>query len=293
MKCPLCGKETPIGKYCEECGSDISKYHQPEKTFWGGEHDADNDGSNNKQNANTDDSHKRTRIAIIASVLIVFALVIICLITYGNPQNDIDSYEPTSAYKYNYSFDEKTTDINDYNSDYSDLDSNLYSYEDTTEPANEKPTDKPTEPKIDNTPLEHKNALVSAESYLKHSSFSKEELREQLKYEQFSDASIQYALDNNSADWKQEALESAESYLKHSSFSKDSLYEQLIHEKYTEDQALYGINNVSANWNEEAVEAAKSYLSHSSFSKSDLYDQLIFEKFTPEQAQYGVDIAYQ
>src|SRR3989344_1242457 len=57
----------------------------------------------------------------------------------------------------------------------------------TTTPAVEEQSDKAT--------LGERNALKSAQSYLKYSSFSKQELHDQLEYEGFTESQIQYALE--------------------------------------------------------------------------------------------------
>ena len=163
--------------------------------------------------------------------------------------------------------------------------------EEPTEEETKEPTEKQTE-KTDNTPIEYQNALDKAESYLNSSAFSKEGLRDQLKFEKYSDDAINYALGKISVDWKTQAVSKAEDYLNTGAFSKDGLYDQLVYEKFTTDEANYGVNNVSANWNQEAVESAQNYLDSSSFSKEELYDQLIYEKFTSGQAQYGVSQTY-
>lgn len=115
--------------------------------------------------------------------------------------------------------------------------------EEETEEPTEKPTEKTTE-KIDDTPMEYKNALEKAGDYLDYSGFSKEGLRDQLKFEKYSDDAVQYAIDNVSADWNQEAVEAAQNYLDFSSFSKEELYDQLIYEKFTADQAQYAVNQI-------------------------------------------------
>lgn len=162
----------------------------------------------------------------------------------------------------------------------------------------EKPSDNETEEKSETKKDEDENvstgklnALESAKSYIKHSSFSYSGLIGQLEYEEYSQEEAKYGADNCGADWNEEALESAKSYIKHSDFSYSGLYEQLLYEEFTEEQAQYGVDNCDADWMEEAAECAKSYVKHSSFSRQELYDQLIFEGFTDEQAEYGVKSA--
>ncbi|MEG2533545.1 MAG: Ltp family lipoprotein, partial [Gordonibacter sp.] len=85
-----------------------------------------------------------------------------------------------------------------------------------------------------------KNALKSAKSYLKYSSFSYTGLIEQLEYEKFSIDDATYAADNCGADWMIQAEKSAASYLKYSSFSHGGLVEQLVYEGFTPEQAEHG-----------------------------------------------------
>lgn len=58
--------------------------------------------------------------------------------------------------------------------------------ETTEEPTTEKVTEKPTEKPTEAISTEYSNALESAEGYLLTSSFSKEGLRDQLKFEKYS-----------------------------------------------------------------------------------------------------------
>lgn len=72
-----------------------------------------------------------------------------------------------------------------------------------TEPPTEKKTEKPTEPPTekqtekptDGISREYSNALKQAESYLKHSAFSKDGLYEQLIFEKYSEDAAMYAVD--------------------------------------------------------------------------------------------------
>nr|DAM92618.1 MAG TPA: copper amine oxidase [Caudoviricetes sp.] len=150
-----------------------------------------------------------------------------------------------------------------------------------------------TKPTTPTTPTQtvttgQKNALAKANSYLSHSSFSRQGLIEQLEYEKFSTEEATYAVDNCGANWSEQAEKKAKSYLSHSAFSYSGLIEQLEYEGFTHDQAVYGVEKSGADWNEQAVKKAASYLKHSSFSRQGLIDQLEYEGFTNDQAVYGV-----
>ena len=92
--------------------------------------------------------------------------------------------------------------------------------------------------------LGQKNALASAKSYLRHSSFSYKGLVEQLEFEGYSNSDATYAVNNCGADWNEQAAKSAQSYISHSSFSRAGLIEQLEFEGFTHEQALYGVKAV-------------------------------------------------
>ena len=91
-----------------------------------------------------------------------------------------------------------------------------------------------------------KNALHSAKDYLSGSSgFSEQRLREQLQFEGYTDAEIDYAIENCNADWKAQCKKSAEGYLNGSStFSKQGLIEQLEYEGYASDMASEVVEEV-------------------------------------------------
>lgn len=85
------------------------------------------------------------------------------------------------------------------------------------------------------------NALKSAQSYLKVSSFSYSRLVDQLEYEGYTEAEAYYAVDHCGANWYEQAAKSAAAYLRSSSFSRSRLIEQLEYEGFTHDQAVYGV----------------------------------------------------
>ena len=88
------------------------------------------------------------------------------------------------------------------------------------------------------------NALGSAESYLRTSAFSKEGLKDQLKFEGYSEEEASYAVNEVDVDWKEQSEKSAESYLEFSSFSRQGLIDQLEYEGFTSSQAEHGADAV-------------------------------------------------
>ena len=89
-----------------------------------------------------------------------------------------------------------------------------------------------------------KNALESAESYLKYSSFSREGLINQLEFEGFEEDDIIFAVDHVKVDWNEQCYKTAMSYLEYSSFSKQGLIDQLEFEGFTDEQIAYAIEKV-------------------------------------------------
>lgn len=94
--------------------------------------------------------------------------------------------------------------------------------------------------------LSQRNAVRSANSYLRISGFSRQGLIDQLSSDagdRFSVADATAAVDSLDVDWRAQAARSAASYLKISGFSCQGLIEQLSSragDKYTVEQATYG-----------------------------------------------------
>lgn len=136
--------------------------------------------------------------------------------------------------------------------------------------------------------VSQRNAVSSAASYLKYSSFSRSGLISQLQYEGFSLSDATYGTDAQNANWNTQAVKTGASYLRSSSFSRSGLISQLQFEGFSGSEATYGTDSQNADWNAQAARTAASYLKSSSFSRSGLISQLLFEGFTQAQAEYGV-----
>lgn len=106
----------------------------------------------------------------------------------------------------------------------------------TSTPAVEEKSDKAT--------IGEKNALDTALSYLRYSSFSYSGLIEQLEFEGYTHEEAVYGADNCGADWDEQAALTAQSYLDYSAFSREGLIEQLEFEGFTKEQAEYGVQAV-------------------------------------------------
>lgn len=106
----------------------------------------------------------------------------------------------------------------------------------TTTPAIEEESNKAT--------IGEKNALDSAVSYLRYTSFSYSGLIEQLEFEGYTHEEAVYGADNCGADWNEQAALTAQSYLDYSAFSREGLIEQLKFEGFTREQAEYGVQAV-------------------------------------------------
>ena len=137
--------------------------------------------------------------------------------------------------------------------------------------------------------LGERNALESAQSYLRSIPFSRSGLIDQLEYEGFSRSEAEYAVANCGADWYEQAERSAQSYLRNLAFSRSGLIDQLEYEGFSASEAEHAVANCGADWYEQAAKSARSYLNVMSFSRSELIDQLEYEGFTYDQAVYGVE----
>ena len=134
--------------------------------------------------------------------------------------------------------------------------------------------------------------LARAQSYLRSSNFSRNDLIKQLEYEGFSNADSTWAVNHCGADWREQALGKAKSYLRALAFSRTGLIGQLEYHHFSSDEVSYAIENCGADWRQEAYESARSYLSSGwSRGRDRLVEQLEFEGFTNDQAVYGVDKA--
>jgi hypothetical protein len=89
-----------------------------------------------------------------------------------------------------------------------------------------------------------RNAVRSAESYLRFSAFSRTGLIGQLEFEDYSTEDATFAVDYLDVDWNEQAAKSAESYLEFSSFSRSGLIDQLMFEGFTRAEAEYGVEQV-------------------------------------------------
>ncbi len=97
-------------------------------------------------------------------------------------------------------------------------------------------------------PEENLKALSKANEYNNSMPLSKRELFSQLTdYEKFTEEQAQYAVDNITADWKENALKSAKIYKNDMNMSNEEIKGQLTSDagnKYTEEEANYAIENL-------------------------------------------------
>ena len=161
--------------------------------------------------------------------------------------------------------------------------------------ATPRPTPAPTE---DPTPIEYRNALSAAQTYVDWMHMSKARLYQQLTSpygEGFSEDAAQYAVDHVTANWKENALKTAQSYSDNMHMSKAAIYDQLVSEygeQFTAEEAQYAVDHVIADWKANALAAAKSYRDNLHMSKAEIKRQLTSpygEKFTEEEAQWAID----
>ena len=114
------------------------------------------------------------------------------------------------------------------------------------EPKAQAPA-KPAEPAV---PVEYKNALAKAQTYVDMMHFSKKGLYGQLTSdagEQFPAAAAQYAIDHVKADWNANALAKAKDYQEEMNMSKKAIYDQLVSsagEQFTASEAQYAVDHL-------------------------------------------------
>ena len=72
--------------------------------------------------------------------------------------------------------------------------------------------------------------------------FSKSGLADQLEFEGYTKAEIDYATENCGANWNEQAVRMAKQYLQTMSFSRQGLIDQLVFEGFTQSQAEYGVS---------------------------------------------------
>ena len=87
-------------------------------------------------------------------------------------------------------------------------------------------------------------AVETAQSYLDMGGYSRKGLISQLKFEGFSKAEAEFAVDYIDPNWNKEAAQSAQSYLDMGGFSRSALIDQLVFEGFTQSQAEHGVNAV-------------------------------------------------
>ena len=115
----------------------------------------------------------------------------------------------------------------------------------STEPSVEAEPTEETEPTEEAEPpmtRAQENALGAAENYINLTSFSRDGLIKQLKFEGYSKKNATFAVDRLNPDWKDQAAKKAEEYLDLTSFSRSGLIQQLMFDGFTRKQATYGVN---------------------------------------------------
>ena len=112
------------------------------------------------------------------------------------------------------------------------------------EEVDAEPTEEVEESEEEVATREQRNALASAKSYLSWAGMSEQGLRDQLSYEEFPQAAIDYAIENVEVNYNEQALIKAESYNDWANMSDQGLIDQLLYEGFTQEQAQYAIDNL-------------------------------------------------
>lgn len=114
----------------------------------------------------------------------------------------------------------------------------------TPESLTPKPAPAASADPLAGVSIGRQNAIKTAQSYLRVSSFSRKGLVDQLRFEGYTSDEAVFACDYLEPDWYAEAAEAAAAYLRVSSFSRQGLIDQLMFEGFTEDEAAYGASAV-------------------------------------------------
>ena len=117
---------------------------------------------------------------------------------------------------------------------------------DVSEPVIEQETNVDSEPAEPAPTLAQESCLDKAEMYLDTlGGFSADGLADQLAFEDFEDADIQWAIDHLDVDWNEQAKIKAQQYMDTlGGFSRQSLIDQLMFDQFTEEQAIYGVEAI-------------------------------------------------
>ena len=108
--------------------------------------------------------------------------------------------------------------------------------------ADKAPAKEKKKPEAPEYTASQEQAIGSASDYLEYGSFSTKGLVDQLKFEEFSKADAEFAVNHNDVDWNAQAAGSAKDYLDTGAFSHGGLVDQLVFEGFTAKQAAYGVS---------------------------------------------------
>ena len=98
--------------------------------------------------------------------------------------------------------------------------------------------------KEENVPMEYRQALKKAQSYINHMAFSEKDLRGQLQYHEFSTEAINYAMENIVVNYTDECVDKAQSYLDNLAMSEQDLRGQLQYHEFSNEDIEYAIEKV-------------------------------------------------
>lgn len=124
-------------------------------------------------------------------------------------------------------------DVEKWDSEYSNIRQTIIDEKEAAEKAKQA--------EYDNAPLEYRQAVGTAKSYLKYMGFSQSGLIDQLEYEGYSYEAASWAVNYVEIDWNEQAAKVAQSYINSMSFSRQGLLEQLLYEGFSQEQAEYGV----------------------------------------------------
>lgn len=134
-------------------------------------------------------------------------------------------------------------------------------------------------------------ALHYANSIIKNHDFSRLLLLDSLNDDfSYIESDVRYALDNCTANWKQEAIDRTKWLLDQEfGMSYVRLVESLKLRLFTDEDIEYALANLTIDWVAEAEEASHDILNTGGLSRQEVIRNLVLRKFSTEQALSAVE----
>ncbi|MCQ2452272.1 MAG: Ltp family lipoprotein [Oscillospiraceae bacterium] len=139
-------------------------------------------------------------------------------------------------------------------------------------------------------------ALAMAADYCEKMPLSKAALLQLLSSkfgDCFTEAEIQYAVNQVAVDWNESALVKAQEYCDTMYMSRAAIYDSLISDEnlFTKEETGYALQHLEADWKQNALVKAHIYSKKQHLTKDEIYDRLISDegdRFTEAETIYAI-----